>query len=213
MVLFLQLLSGICWTVVYFELIRRGIKEKTFGMPLFALALNITWEGLYAFRDLTSSPIPAQGWVNLAWVTLDILIVYTYFKFGKKEFTSHGKTNYFIPWSILAFVMSFVIQYSFLVEFGDNAPKYSAFLQNLIMSILFISMLNKRKSTAGQSQIIAVAKWVGTLAPTILAGIIFGDQLILVLGIFCSVFDLIYIYYLSTFAKTSLTQSSSSTVT
>ena len=41
-------ISGICWTIVYIELIRHGIKDKACGMPLFALGLNIVWEFLYS---------------------------------------------------------------------------------------------------------------------------------------------------------------------
>ena len=80
---------------------------------------------------------------------------------------------------------------------------YSAFLQNLLMSVLFIAMLIKRGNTEGQSVNIAVNKWVGTLAPTVLFGIVGdggfpkGSWLILVLGIFCSIFDLIYLCMLT----------------
>ena len=82
----------------------------------------------------------------------------------------------------------------FIVEFGGAlVSEYSAFLQNLVMSILFIDMLWKRDSLEGQSVLLAVAKWLVTLAPTILMGVITYDALVLVCGIFCSVFDLIYI--------------------
>lgn len=58
-------------------------------------------------------------------------------------------------------------------------------------------MLVITMSTRGQSLIIAINKWIGTLAPTILFGTIYGNQLVLILGIFCSVFDIIYIYLLT----------------
>lgn len=76
---------------------------------------------------------------------------------------------------------------------------YAAFLQNLLMSVLFIGMLVQRGNGEGQSLTIAVSKWLGTLAPTLLFGILGAEgfdgpsPLILTLGIFCSVFDLIYI--------------------
>lgn len=60
-----------------------------------------------------------------------------------------------------------------------------------------------RRGSEGQSLYIAVNKWVGTLAPTILFGIVgdgsfpSGSFLILLLGIFCSVFDLIYVWMLA----------------
>lgn len=37
MEIFLTLVSGIAWTIVYIELIRKGFKDKTCAMPLYAL--------------------------------------------------------------------------------------------------------------------------------------------------------------------------------
>lgn len=212
MVLFLLLLSGICWTIVYIELIRVGFKDKTYGMPVVALSLNIAWEALYSYIGLKSNPASVQNWINLIWFLLDVVIVYTYLRYGRKEFSKHINQKYFIPWTIIIFLMSFVIQYSFIVEFRDLASWYSAFIQNLIMSVLFINMLVIRMNTKGQNLTIAISKWIGTLAPTILFGIIYGNQLVLVLGIFCSVFDIIYIYYLNIILKTSFRRSKSSTI-
>jgi hypothetical protein len=76
-------------------------------------------------------------------------------------------------------------------EFGVRVGVgYSAFLQNLLMSVLFIDMFVKRGGREGQSLTIAVNKWIGTLAPTILFGVLgnggfpSGSFLILTLGIF-----------------------------
>jgi hypothetical protein len=41
---FLTLVSGIAWTLVYIDAIRVGFKDKSYAMPLFALALNLGWE-------------------------------------------------------------------------------------------------------------------------------------------------------------------------
>lgn len=48
----LIIISGICWSAVYVDSIRTGFKQKTYCMPLFALGLNIAWEGIYAYTDL-----------------------------------------------------------------------------------------------------------------------------------------------------------------
>lgn len=73
------------------------------------------------------------------------------------------------------------------------AAQYSAFLQNLLMSVLFIAMYVRRGGIKGQSLLLAAAKWIGTLAPTILMGVLTLNWVVLVCGIFCSVFDMIYI--------------------
>ena len=81
--------------------------------------------------------------------------------------------KYFIPWTLLVLVCSFALQIVFIVEFGFTmASQYSAFLQNVVMSILFIQLFVKRNGDFGQSLLLAVAKWIGTLAPTILMGVI-----------------------------------------
>ena len=61
------------------------------------------------------------------------------------------------------------------------------------MSVLFIAMLVARGGTRGQTLTIAVAKWIGTLAPTIVFGVIQGSPFIVGVGVLCSVFDLVYI--------------------
>lgn len=135
-----------------------------------------------------------QTIANAAWVCLDVLILFTYFRYGKKEWPKTVNKRLFAPWSILGLVCCFALQLVFIKEFGFvMAAQYSAFLQNLLMSILFISMYVKRGNMEGQSILLAVAKWIGTLAPTILMGVITYNPVVLACGIFCSIFDLIYI--------------------
>lgn len=61
-------------------------------------------------------------------------------------------------------------------------------------------MLFKRNSSKGQSLIISVAKWIGTLAPAIQMGFLEGfNPFIVICGVLCSIFDLIYIFMLAKF--------------
>jgi len=61
------------------------------------------------------------------------------------------------------------------------------------MSGLFIAMFVARRGARGQSLTIGFAKWIGTLAPTLVFGAIRHSPFILGMGILCSVFDLAYI--------------------
>jgi hypothetical protein len=222
--LLLTVISGLCWTIVYIDGIRVGFRDKSYAIPFYALALNLAWELLYTYHGFRINGVDVQNIFNVAWLTFDIGILYTYFRFGRKylrAFRDHppahaggsdkanppaiavGSNFAFIGWSVLGLVTAFAVQYAVIREFGvAKGAAYSAFPQNLIMSILFIAMLVKRGSREGQSILIAVSKWVGTLAPTILFGVIGqggfprGSFLILTVGLFCSVFDLIYIWLL-----------------
>ena len=186
--------SGVAWSAVYVDSIRLGFKQKTYCMPLFALGLNICWEGIYACMDLfIRVDINVQAIANAAWFLLDIVILTTYFKFAKSECRSDRERHFFIPWTILALVTCFILQVLFIVEFGDVAgEKYSAFLQNVAMSLCYLYMLRSRASSRGQSQVIAVAKCLGTLTPTII-GAMESNLFIVVTGILCFIFDVIYI--------------------
>lgn len=197
--LLLTVVSGLCWTVVYIEGIRLGFKDRSYAIPFYALALNITWELLQTFYGFRST-LTVQTAVNAVWFAFDVGIVITYFKYGRKYFPRTLAPGAFIGWSVVGLLTAFCVEFGFIKEFGVAVGAgYSAFLQNLLMSVLFIDMLVRRGNREGQSLTIAVSKWLGTLTPTILFGIIGdggfpnGSFLIVTLGILCSVFDLIYI--------------------
>jgi hypothetical protein len=190
---FLTAISGLAWTIVYIDSIRIGLRQKTYAIPMAALGLNFAWESTYTVHDLTGAVSP-QGFVNLLWALADLVIVYTFFAFGRAEFPRFVTRPMFIAWGVLVFGTSYAVQWLFIAQFGaDDAARYSAFLQNLLMSGLFIAMLVARRGLRGQTLTIAIAKWLGTLAPTILLGVLDNSPFILGIGIMCSVFDLVYI--------------------
>jgi hypothetical protein len=194
MTLALTLVSGVAWTVVYVVAIRIGFQQRTYAIPAVALSLNIAWESIYATRGLVTGDLSVQTFVNAAWALADVVIVYTFLRYGRGELPDFVSRPMFATWAVLIFATAYVMQWLFIVEFGwGEASKYAAFLQNLLMSGLFIAMFVARQGTRGQSIVIAVGKWIGTLAPTILFGGFAGSVFILGLGLLCSVFDLAYI--------------------
>jgi hypothetical protein len=167
------------------------------------LALNLAWESLHTVFGFRKG-VSVQSVINAVWFAFDLGILYTYFRYGRKYFSPKLPRNAFLIWSVLGLAVAFAVEYAFIREFGVAVGAgYSAFLQNLLMSVLFIDMFVRRGGREGQSLTIAVNKWIGTLAPTILFGVLgsggfpSGSFLILTLGIFCSVFDLIYIWILT----------------
>jgi hypothetical protein len=193
MTLFLTVLSGLAWTVVYVDAIRIGLRDRSYAIPAAALGLNFAWEAIYASRSVATG-ISVQGVFNIAWGLADVVIVYTFLKFGRSELPAWVTRWLFIGWALLLGVTSFAVQLLFVVEFGwELAGRYAAFLQNLLMSGLFIAMFAARGGMRGQSLLIGVAKWIETLAPTIMFGIFQNSPFILGVGALCSVFDLTYI--------------------
>jgi hypothetical protein len=188
----LTLASGLCWTLVYLLIIVRSYRDKTYGMPYWALAFNLSWEFIFSFVLRTDLPhLQLQLLVNRVWLVFDIFLVVAYIRYGQKEWPSHLPHTLFYPYSLLALGIGYLFVYLLSVELDHSQGMYAAFIQNLMMSWLFIAMLNRRKSLAGQSVGIAVLKLAGTLAPTLVYGQ--KSNFVLFLGLGCFVADLIYL--------------------
>jgi len=203
--LLLTFITDVCWIIVYIESVLIGLKEHTYAIPFWALALNFAWEIFNTVLGYQQNGLVLQVVINAAWTLLDCGILYTYFRYGKKHFPINLRSNRFVTWSLLGLFSAFMLEMAFIVEFGLHAgSRYSAFLQNLLMSVLFIVMLVQRGASTGQNMIIAVNKWVGTMAATVMFGMLGGyglygpSFLILVAGGLCCLFDLIYIAMLAT---------------
>jgi len=153
-----MMIGGLFWSATYILIIRRGFKDKTFGMPMVALCANISWEIIFAFFIPHDVP---QIYVNYIWFSLDVVIVIQFLKYGKKEFPNIPKWQFFAVFALgiaIAIPMILAINY----EFEDETGAYAAFGQNLVMSILFVTMLINRKGIGGQSFYIALFKMIGT---------------------------------------------------
>lgn len=207
----LHSISFLCWTAVYLEAIRIGFKEKTFCIPTIAIVLNIAWEAVHLACEFLE-----QGNISFSltvWLILDVLILMTYFKYGKKYFPKNINPKWFVPLTFLLLLLALFIHYLFIEQFGLMEGRfYSAFIQNLIISGLFIQMLLHRNSSEGQNYIIAICKLIGTLMPTISTGILSSKTFnapnffILGLGICCLILDSIYLHLLYRVKKKLLLQ-------
>ncbi|XTR36569.1 hypothetical protein ACQQ2T_08360 [Paraclostridium tenue] len=202
--LFLQLSCGIFWIMTYIIIIYKSFKDKTCGMPLFALALNLAWEFTFSFIYPPENLLMARI-MFILWLILDLIILYTFFKYGYenlkyKNLITKKELNIFAILDILfsiIFIILFVNDISILYENSIvQASGFIANLQNLIMSILFVNMILNRGNTLGQSIFIAIFKWIGTLAIAILkfSNMLPSTNTELLIIILIQVFDIIYIH-------------------
>jgi hypothetical protein len=153
----LMLGSGIFWTATYILIIRRSFLDHTYGMPLVALCANISWEGIFSF---IYPPFIIQHVVNLVWFALDTVIFIQLLRYGPREFADLSKRAFYGVCS-LTLLTGFGAVFLTTIEFHDSGV-YSAFGQNLMMSVLFLMMLYRRRSLRGQSFSIALCKLLGT---------------------------------------------------
>jgi len=193
--------GGVFWILTYIFIISKGFKDKTYGMPLIALCANISWEFIFSF---IFPHMPPQLFINYLWFGLDSIIVIQFLKYGKKEFLYlSSKRLYSIFLVLLGAEFSIILVNG--ITIGEYKGVYSAFGQNLVMSILFIIMLFKRNSLRGQSIYIAIFKILGTVLTSLhyyMYEPITQSSLILP-SLFVSIFifDIVYIYLVFRFYK------------
>lgn len=189
----LMLAGGFFWSLTYILIIQRSFRDKTYGMPLAALCLNISWEFIFSF---VFPHRPIQRAIDIVWFCLDAAILLQLLRYGDREFPNLSKSAFY---TVVAFtlVTCFCSVLLVSIEANDYGDVYTAFGQNLLMSILFITMLYQRQSLRGQSAAIAICKWIGTASSAIAfylyADISKGSVLLPFFYISIFVCDLIYV--------------------
>lgn len=191
-----------CWTVVYLESIRVGYRDRTYAMPVFALGLNLAWEVLYFTDGLVhwsgaSTFGMIQAVIDGVWALFDLALAWTFVRFGRNAWPQFSRG---LVWSMggLALTLGAGVQVAFYLQAGgQSAAVYTAFSQNLLMSVLFCAMLLRRGNRSGQSLVIAWAKLLGTLAPTVSLGFLPGGGIfVAIVGSLCLVVDALYVLLL-----------------
>lgn len=76
--------AGAAWTLCYVLIAREGIKSKSYGMPLLALANNFAWEMVYALYVADS---PLEQTAMTIWMIIDIPIIYSTLRYGQNEWS------------------------------------------------------------------------------------------------------------------------------
>jgi hypothetical protein len=158
------LLSALGWTLTYVLVIRRNYLEKTYGIPLVALSVNLAWELIFSVV-LRPATLDEDAWlwitINLLWLLLDIVILVQTIKYGVRE--NWPSRAFFYSSLALALIFGTLGVLAVTFQFQDWEGRWTSFGSNLMMSILFVNMLYQR-GIRGQSIYIGVCKLIGTLA-------------------------------------------------
>lgn len=141
------------WTVVYVLMIRRGIKDKSYGMPVIALCVDIGWETYYTF--FAASPLANKVGVGLYLIT-DLGVLATCLKYGKSDFDSPMIKKHFNGMVVAALIAGFFVVRRFDLSFHDPVGAVSATFTTMLLSVSLVAMILRRNSVAGQSFVIGV---------------------------------------------------------
>ena len=140
-----------------------------------------------------------QNIADLAWALCDVAILVCWFKYGR-QYLPEKAQKHFVPFTVMALTVCIGMQLAFYLhcETATEASIYSAFAQNVAMSVLFLTAFFQRGNAKGFSLLGAVCKCIGTLTPTIWGCVEKGGihTYIFITGLLCLALDLIYIYFL-----------------
>ena len=162
----LTVVTAVSWTLTYILIIIRSFRDKAYGMPFIALSFNICWELL--FSTVLRDGVWLHEATNIAWAGLDVVILVAYLRYGQAESPFPQSRPLFYLYSFFVLLTTTGFIYFLCREIHYTYGILIAHIQNLMMSVLFIHMLLRRGSTAGQSPGIAVSKMIGTLSITAL---------------------------------------------
>jgi hypothetical protein len=196
----LSLTSGIFWTIAYIAIIRQSFKDRVYAMPFLAMCMNIAWEFVFSFIYPDKSSL--QHGINITWFVFDLAIVFSYLRFWKSDFPKNLSSSFMLPNLTLTLVLSVCFMLAFIHQFPTDASAYTAFGDNLIMSVLFVSMLLRRGSRVGQSMFIAITKLLGTAAASVTFYLLIPSNMVLnLLYVSILIFDVIYVAMLMRMPK------------
>ncbi len=156
----INIVGDLLWLLAYILIIRKGFKDQTYGIPMLCVALNFTWEFIYAVQF----PFPnklIEG-IRWAWLVTDAVIVYQLFRYGRANQVIPLIKQYFFPLCIAMFASTYIAQMTFHYSFKDRYGVEDAYMINLVMSLLFIFMFFSRSGMNGISLGAAWAKMLGT---------------------------------------------------
>ena len=162
----LAFLGDLLWAIVYILAIVIGQKQRTYAIPMVAIGLNVNWEIVHT--AIHPPALQANLYANLIWLAFDLLIVLQLIRFGRERQTNDVLKRFFAGIVIGLLALSLVGHITFYNHvtanaiFADRDGVVSAFLINLVMSVLFIGMYFSRPDGTGISKTIAWLKMVGT---------------------------------------------------
>jgi hypothetical protein len=151
---------AIFWLIAYVGIIHRGFRDKAYGMPIAALGANLSWEAAYGFFINPFADHIHNA--SIAWFVLDLVIFAQVFTYAPREFADPLVRRWIRTACVGAVAAAYPIVYQGFFEFNDPDGEYTGFGVNLLMSLLFVTMLLRRNSSRGQSIYIAITKFLGT---------------------------------------------------
>jgi len=159
---------NIFWFAAYFLIIRRANKDQAFGVPVIAVALNTAWDVYGSLGDGSFiKPSPSgQMFINMAYVVIEVILYWQILKYWQSDNLNMTKGQFYF-FVLLATVIAFTLYRAFVYELNDASGVRMAYVDNFVNSAMFVAMVFRRPTLAGQSLYIGLFKMIGTASAMI----------------------------------------------
>jgi hypothetical protein len=176
-----------------------GFRDHSYGFPLVAVCLNISWEFVFSLIIRPKSKL--RMILTLIWLGLDSVILFQLFRWGAADQLVPIQAH-FVAIVLSTLVLAAIGHITFYYTYQDEGGEGVAFAINLVMSILFILLLFHRPGLQGLSYATAWLKMLGTLILSVVNTVLmykdpkrYGFFFFLFATIL--LFDVLYIYLLA----------------
>lgn len=153
-----DLLQALFWSATYVLIIIFNIKYRSLGIPPIAMATNFAWE--------TTALIRYGSVIHIAWFSLDLIIIITYFMLCKPVYLRH---KFYLP---ILYVVELTV---FYVVFEAGGMLLSSFIIDCTMAIEYLIYIYIYiRYTADERQPTQVPRLLVALCSTKLIGDLFA---------------------------------------
>ncbi|KAE8849549.1 hypothetical protein PTNB73_10490 [Pyrenophora teres f. teres] len=177
-------IGGLGYTVCYVLIARQSIRDKTYTMPLFALAFNFAWE--IVFAAFVTEEAGSRAIFGL-WMLIDLALVYTTVKYGATEWkhapvVGRNIGKIFFVMLVWCWLGLYAISAWWLDPENPVNPKvgkiyrgtkgvdvnelgfWTSLVGQVVLSIMSLAQIVVRGSSRGSSYSIWATRFIGSLA-------------------------------------------------
>jgi hypothetical protein len=209
--------GNLLWIAAYVASAWRSFRDRLPAIPIAAIVLNVAWEYIFlscepfkltgivsgASGNYCHAPSSAMFWLLAAWFGLDLLLLAQAAIWGS-DLSARAPSEPSAPtlqwWTLLgaALIGAVTLEVMFIMNFDDENGILTAWVLNLIMSVLFIDLVRLRRRGAGLSYSAAWFKLLGSALNAVWAILMLKplEPALLALFVFVILLDLVYIWML-----------------
>lgn len=193
--LFFYLGGFLLWGVMYALLVVRMPRVRYVEIPFLAVCGNVTWEFLWGFVWKVEMLGSTLQWFYRLGCLLDVFILACVFRYGAKQIALPALRRVF-PVLVVASLAGWLVFYWTFRAQGYDLPlgSNSAYIVNVVMSVLYILLILRLKDVAYFSMDIGLLKGLGTGMVTVFVFLKYPDNtFVQMLGVVTGLLDAVYL--------------------